>query len=179
MKRKKYMVMAAALIAALIFTGCGAGSEDAGSSESGESGSGRTFGAFEAELFGGGAAGDSIFEEAEVTMVNIWATYCGYCIEEMPYFKDFAEEYKDRGFQVVGIVTDAASAEDEAVEQIIRETGADYPHIVFSRNMLDTYLKDVQAVPATVFVDKDGKIIEEYLGAKSREDWKEIIEALL
>ena len=97
----------------------------------------------------------------------------------MPYFKEFSEAYNDRGFQVVGIVTDAASAEDEAVGRIIEETGADYPQIVFNRSMFDTYLKDVQAVPATVFVDKNGKIIEEYLGAKSREDWEKIIEELL
>ena len=179
MKRKKRMVLFAALMAVFIFTGCGTGSEEGGSSENGGNGSGREFGAFEAELFGGGVTGDKIFEEAEVTMVNVWATYCGYCIDEMPYFKEFSEAYNDRGFQVVGIVTDAAPAEDEAVGRIIEETGADYPQIVFNRSMFDTYLKDVQAVPATVFVDKNGKIIEEYLGAKSREDWEKIIEELL
>lgn len=179
MKRKKRMVLFAALMAVLIFTGCGTGSEEGGSSETGGNGSGREFGAFEAELFGGGVTGDKIFEEAEVTMVNVWATYCGYCIDEMPYFKDFAEKYKDKGFQVVGIVTDAASAKDEAVGRIIEETGADYPQIVFNQTMFNTYLKDVQAVPATVFVDKNGKIIEEYLGAKCREDWEKIIEGLL
>ena len=179
MKGKKRIVMFAVLMAVCIFTGCGTGGEDEGTSESDRSGSVSDFGAFEAELFGGGVTSDKIFEEAEMTMVNIWATYCGYCIDEMPYFKDFAEKYKDRGLQVVGIVTDAASAEDEAVKQILEETGADYPQVVFNKSMWNTYLKDVQAVPATVFVDKKGKIIEEYLGAKSREDWEKIIEELL
>lgn len=179
MKRKKRMILFVVLMAVLLITGCGTGGENGDASESGRNESGRTFGSFEAELFGGGATGDKIFKEAQVTMVNVWATYCGYCIDEMPYFKDFAEKYKDRGFQVVGIVTDAASAEDEAVGRIIEETGADYPQIVFNQSMFDTYLKDVQAVPATVFVDQNGNIIEEYLGAKSREDWENIIEGLL
>lgn len=175
MRKRKWTVLLAALLAA-VFMMSGCGSRTGGSSEAG---AGNLFGQFEAELYGGGVTGDEIFAEADLTMVNIWATYCGYCIEEMPYFEKLAEEYGDDGFQMVGVITDITSPEDETAGQIIRETGASYDQIVFNETMWDTYLRDVQAVPTTVLVNREGEIVKEYTGAKDYEQWKEIIEELL
>ena len=70
-------------------------------------------------------------------MVNIWATFCGPCISEMPELGELASEYADKGMRVVGLVTDVMDSEgalDEAQLQLARdivsETGADYLHIV-------------------------------------------------
>ncbi|HWR23881.1 MAG TPA: TlpA disulfide reductase family protein, partial [Feifaniaceae bacterium] len=128
-----------------------------------------------------------IFANADLTMVNIWGTFCGPCIEEMPYLGELAEEYRDKGFQIVGIVADAASrlgGYDKSVVstawEIIEQTGADYIHLLPSEDLMNIKLNQVQYIPETVFVDKNGGIVgEPIVGGKSKEEWKEIIDAYL
>lgn len=117
-----------------------------------------------------------IFAEADITMLNIWGTFCGPCIQEMPELAELAEEYKGR-MQVIGLIADVAEANDPAALEIIEYTGADYTHILSSADMQNGYVGKVQAVPTTVFLDKKGCLIgEEYLGARDKAGWKEIIE---
>ena len=48
-------------------------------------------------------------------MVNFWATYCGACIQHMPYLSELDKEYRDQGFQILGVITDVSKPEDDAV----------------------------------------------------------------
>lgn len=65
-------------------------------------------------------------------------------------------------------------------DEIIAKTGANYTHVVPSKDMMNGLLRNIQAVPATIFVDKEGKIIGQvYLGARSQKDWQKIIDDLL
>ncbi len=61
---------------------------------------------FSATDLDGNAVDESIFSSSKLTMVNIWATFCGPCIGEMPDLGLLNEEYASEGFQVVGIVAD-------------------------------------------------------------------------
>ena len=113
-------------------------------------------------------------------MVNVWATYCSPCIEEMPDLGKIAKEYKDKGFQIVGIVSDTYDPQDPTAKDIVEQTGADYTHIVLNTDLMNGPLQDVQVVPTTFFVDKDGnKVGQTITGSKSEEKWKKIIDDLL
>lgn len=128
-----------------------------------------------------------LFANADLTMVNIWGTFCGPCIEEMPYLGELSAEYKDKGFQIVGIVVDAASRLGgydknvvSAAWDIIEQTGADYIHLLPSEDLINIKLNQVQYIPETVFVDKNGGIVgEPIVGGKSKEDWKQTIDTYL
>lgn len=128
-----------------------------------------------------------IFSNNKITMVNIWGTFCPPCIREMPGLAKLNEENKVRGVEVVGIVIDLIDPYGRILPQqqkdayaIIEATGANYTHIVPDRDMLTGLLRNIQAVPATFFVDKNGKIIGKmYLGARSQNDWQKIIDGLL
>ena len=50
------------------------------------------FGAFESETLDGEKVTEEIFQQADLTMVNIWATFCGPCIQEMPDLAQLSEE---------------------------------------------------------------------------------------
>ena len=54
----------------------------------------------------GNAVDESVLKGKKLTMVNVWTTFCGYCIMEMPGISELDEEYADKGFQVIGIVKD-------------------------------------------------------------------------
>ena len=135
----------------------------------------------------GAAVTSEIFAKNKVTMLNIWGTFCGPCIREMPDLAKLNEANKSNGVEVVGIVIDILDRKgnvDSRVkstgEAIIAQTGADYTHIIPSKEMFSGVLRGVQAVPTTIFVDSNGKQIGEvYLGSRSQKDWQKIIDEIL
>lgn len=144
-----------------------------------ESQSSPLLGDFETVNLEGEAVTQDIFGESKLTMLNVWGTFCGPCIREMPDLGELAEEYKDR-MQMVGFISDVTDPDDAAAIEIVEETGADYTHIVNSAEMMKGYMGDVQAVPTTIFLDGMGSQVgETYVGAKTKEQWKTIIDQML
>lgn len=135
----------------------------------------------------GQAVSEKIFSSNKITMLNVWGTFCPPCIREMPDLAALYKNNKDRGVAVIGIPIDISTIDGKVnpllkkdAEKIIASTGADYLHVVPSAEMFSGFLRNVQAVPATFFVDSDGNIIGKmYLGAKSEADWQKIIDKLL
>ncbi len=183
---KKILILAAA--ACLLLSACGQASPAAEPSP-GQSEAAETAGIlsdFSTTDLDGSAADESIFAEHKLTMVNIWATFCGPCISEMPELGELASEYADKGMRVVGLVTDVMDSEgalDEAQLQLARdivsETGADYLHIVPGEGLYGL-LSQVSGVPTTLFVDSQGKQVgTAYVGANDLDGWKTIADELL
>lgn len=146
-----------------------------------------SFSNFEAVNLDGEVVNQDIFADYDLTMINIWGTFCGPCIREMPDLGEIHAEYKDKNFQVVGIVTDVQNNDGSLSEEqlttareIVEKTGANYMHLLPSYDLTMAKLKDVAAIPETIFVDKDGNLVgEAYMGAKNKEDWLKIIDGLL
>ena len=142
---------------------------------------------FSSKDMAGNAVTSDIFAKNKLTMVNIWGTFCPPCIREMPVLAKLNSANKSKGVEVVGIPIDIVDEEGNVVpytkadgDAIIKQTGADYTHVVPTKDMLDGVLRNIQAVPATIFVDKNGKIVGQmYLGARSQKDWQKIIDDLL
>lgn len=150
------------------------------SASSGKSAANGLFGTFNTITHYGSEVTQDIFTEADLTMVNIWGTFCSPCIREMPDLGELADEYADKGVQIVGIVSDVTAAWNTDVELIIQETGADYTHLMVSQSLWNSYLSNVQVVPTTVFVDSEGKQVGEvYTGSRDKEAWAAIIEEML
>lgn len=142
---------------------------------------------FSSKDMNGVPVSSEMFAKNKVTMLNIWGTFCPPCIREMPDLAKLNEANKSKGVEVVGIPIDIVDRMGNILpkpkadgEEIIKKTGANYTHIIPSKDMMNGLLRNIQAVPATIFVDKDGKIIDQvYLGAKSEKDWQKIIDDLL
>ncbi|MCI9509024.1 MAG: TlpA family protein disulfide reductase [Angelakisella sp.] len=163
-------------------------SQSASQGESG--GEGETVGIlsqFTASDLDGNEVTQSLFEGHPVTMVNVWATFCGPCLGEMPELGELHQEYADQDFQIVGIVTDTlaqdgsiSSTQVELAKQIVQETGAEYTHLLPSEDLIASLLWQIDSVPTTIFVDETGALLGKgYLGARSKDAWKEIIEEKL
>ena len=121
-------------------------------------------------------------------MVNIWATYCSPCINEMPDLQKISEAYEDKGVRVIGIVLDTydySAKENSAymigrAEEIINMTGVKYTNILPTAALNKVKLDNVFSVPTTCFLDENGEIIGvEYVGSRSFEQWSEIIDSLI
>ena len=119
--------------------------------------------------------------DANLTVFNVWATYCGPCIREMPELGRLAEEYESKGVQFVGIVLDVYDADDtDYAEEIIATTGAGtYLHILASDSLNDTLLREVQYVPTTFFMDARGNILYSVVGAMDYDTWVDYIDSVM
>lgn len=163
----------------LLICGC---SGETSSEEKGEN----VFGSFATMDMVGNPIDEQVFGGHKLTMVNIWATFCNPCIEEMPDLAGLQAEYGD-DFQIIGIVVDAADKNgnilsDKKTEaaSIIETTDANYLHLLPSLSLNKAYLNEVQSVPVTIFVDEDGNQIgATHYGAKNKVQWKKIIDTLL
>ena len=135
---------------------------------------------FEGTDMEGNAVSSDIFLRSKLTMVNVWATYCGPCLREMPELGELAVEYDEKQFQMIGIVSDVLEGEDQSfAESLIQQTGADYTHLLLNESIYYALLTDVTAVPTTFFVDKNGAVIDTVVGAMEKSAWEEKINELL
>ena len=153
--------------------------ESAQSSDAGEAAQPVTFTARDLD---GNAVTEAVFANADLTMLNVWATFCGPCLQEMPDLGELSEEYADKGVQIVGVVSDVGDSEADmqTVRDIIDSTGADYVHLLPSAEMQSGLLADMMYVPTTLFFDRNGNQINgEIVGSKSKADWEAVIDRML
>ena len=123
------------------------------------------------------------FFDYDLTMVNVFATWCSPCVQEIPDLAEIQKEMKDKGVNIVGVVTDTVDQtgeNQEALEKakLIRERSkAEYPFLIPDKSNFNGRLSGIQAFPETFFVDKKGQIVgETYSGSHNKKAWLEIIE---
>ncbi len=134
--------------------------------------------------FDGNALTAETLAENELNLINIWATWCGYCIQEMPGLEALSQSTEGVGFYGLLVQSDPytgavmaglTEAERATAAELIAETGVSYPQMLVSEGMMP-YLTELYSFPTTYFVDAEGKPVgEPVLGAKSEEAWAEII----
>lgn len=130
---------------------------------------------------------EAIFSPYKLTMINVWATFCPPCLQEMPALGELSKEYASKGVQIVGIVTDVYHPDQKLFMEnlglaleIVNHTKAFYPHLLPSQDLYELRIKYVQVVPETFFVDSKGKIVgQTYYGAKTKSAWKSVIDSTL
>jgi thiol-disulfide isomerase/thioredoxin len=135
---------------------------------------------FSSQTLSGEPITDDIFSGKRLTMVNIWATWCGPCISEMPDLGRLARMMPE-GTQLVGIVQDVLYNKDATgnAKEIVEYANADFPQILAVNSMI-TYLQNVYAIPTTIFVDSAGKIVgEPLIGSMYAESYLSAIENIL
>jgi peroxiredoxin len=108
----------------------------------------------------------------KVVLINFWATWCPPCREEMPLFQRVYEKYKDRGFEILAISTDDYV---EPVKKFVKEYKLSFPILYDDKNVVGLY--EVQGLPTSFLIDRDGKIVKVRLG-KYKEIEKDLKEVL-
>ena len=123
------------------------------------------------------------FSDYDLTMVNVFATWCSPCVQEIPDIAEIQKEMKGKGVNIVGVVTDTVDQtgeNQEALEKakLIQERSkAEYPFLIPDKSNFNGRLSGIQAFPETFFVDKKGQIVgETYSGSHNKKAWLEIIE---
>lgn len=145
------------------------------------------FEVFSTEDVNGNPVTNEIFADYDMTVINIWGTFCGPCINEMPALGALAKEYAEKNVLFMGLVGDVINNDGsisegivEDARNIIADTGADYLHVLPKNELLYNVMTQITAYPTTVFVDSEGKQVGyAVMGAQSEENWVTLIDEAL
>ena len=138
---------------------------------------------FEGTTLEGEVLTSACFADSKLTMLNVWATFCGPCINEMPDLGELAGEYDTSDFQLIGIISDVIEGEEgdtfAEAQEIIAETGANYQHLLLNEELYVNLVGASDSVPTTYFFNEKGELLGYLVGAQTKEVWKQIIDELL
>lgn len=173
-RMKKYTALCTTLLSMAVLAGCAGTPAGSGNTENASSSDGgntakaaqaeqesAAFPAFTATDLDGNTVTESIFAEKDLTVLNIWGTFCGPCIGEMPELGEWAKEMPDN-VQIVGLIIDINGEEDtehrDLAVDITQQAGAGFTNLIANEDFAPI-LKDVIGVPTTLFIDGEGNIV--------------------
>lgn len=136
-------------------------------------------GAFTSKDMDGNEVNESIFKNADYTMINLWGTFCGPCINEMPELEEIHQSLPDN-IQMIGIVSDVYPDYDYSLQDakdIISETGVTYTNIMCTYDLSDEFA-NLMYVPTTIFVDSEGNVVCEVIEGADIQAYKDQIAKL-
>jgi peroxiredoxin len=122
--------------------------------------------------------------KGKVVLLDFWATWCGGCKTEIPWYMEFDAKYRDRGLAVIGVSMD----EDgwKTVRPFLAldrdpETGGHtamkYPVVIGSDKLAKQY--NLTSMPMTLLIDRHGRIAVSHTGMVNKDDWESKIRSLL
>ena len=114
--------------------------------------------------------------KGKVVLLNFWATWCGPCKVEIPWFMEFNKTYKDRGFTVVGISMDDDGW--KSVKPYLAAKKIDYP-VAIGNDELGKLYGGVDSLPTTFIIDRSGNIAYTHTGLESKDTYEKEIAGLL
>ena len=113
--------------------------------------------------------------KGKVVLLNFWATWCGGCQVEIPWFIEFEKEYQGNGFAVIGVSMDNDGW--KSVKPYIREKKINYSIGIGNRGLGSLYGLD--SMPMTLLIDRSGRIASTHIGLVAKTDYRSEIETLL
>lgn len=119
-----------------------------------------------------------IFAKNKVTVVNMWASWCGPCVGELPELDKMNKELEKKGCGVVGFLMDGEDPDGlEDALDILDDVGASYQNIICSESVGDEV--GLEAYPTTFFVDSNGKILGNPIVGADPDQYRKTVDKLL
>ncbi len=115
----------------------------------------------------------------KVLIVDLWATWCGPCRQEIPHLVELAKEYKGKGVEVIGLTNENPETDAEMVKEFSKVFNINYTIGWADQEMQSGLMQGRQAIPQTLIIGRDGKVLKHYVGFNPRliPQMKAVIEA--
>ena len=114
--------------------------------------------------------------KGKVVLINFWATWCGPCEAEIPWFIEFEKKYKDRDFAVLGISMDDDGW--KSVRPYVASHKMTYRVVVANETVAQKF-GEIDALPTTFIVDRQGRIAAHHVGLVDKRDYENEVLKLL
>ena len=99
--------------------------------------------------------------KGKIVILDFWATWCPPCIQEIPHFIELQEQYKDKGFAMLGISLDQAGI--DVVKSFAQKYKINYPILMHDGRVHIAY-GGISYIPTTFVIDPTGNIRKKYTG---------------
>ncbi|HXZ28092.1 MAG TPA: TlpA disulfide reductase family protein [Terriglobales bacterium] len=111
----------------------------------------------------------------KAVVLNFWATWCDPCKIEMPWLVDLQKQYGSQGLQVVGVAMDDSGK--DAIQAFAKQMGVNYVILQGKNAVGDAY--GATGYPTTVYIDRNGKVLNKILGLVSKSEIEDNIKQAL
>ncbi len=109
-------------------------------------------------------------------LLNFWATWCPPCKVEMPWFADLQKQYGQDGLIILGVAMD--DSKPDSIAQFASEMRVNYPILLGTDKVSDDY-GDIDSLPTTFYIGRDGTIVDKMTGLFDRKDIEEAVKKTL
>lgn len=118
--------------------------------------------------------------KGKVILLNFWATWCPPCRKELPDLSTLSGEFKDKEFKMIGVSVDD---NQEVLNNFLKTNNLSYTVVYEPNELVSKYMESAgqnqNVVPQTYIIDKNGKVVEAIMGARSKSDFISIINKYL
>ena len=112
----------------------------------------------------------------KVVLLDFWATWCGPCKLEIPWFEEFQRQHQGKGFAVIGVSMDDEGW--EVVKPFLTRLKVNYRVLIGNDQTAQLY-GGVDALPTTFLIDREGRIAAVHVGLVDRKEFENGIQQLL
>ncbi len=100
----------------------------------------------------------------KVLVVDLWATWCRPCRQEIPHLIELANEYKSKGVEVIGLTTEDPEADAQLVRDFSQQFKINYPIGWAEMPLADQLMNGRDGIPQTIIIGRDGKVKQHFVG---------------
>lgn len=102
--------------------------------------------------------------EGKVVIVDLWATWCGPCRQEIPFLMEMAKEYKSKGVEVIGLTTENPATDTPVVKEFAKQFKINYPVGWANAPIAMGLMNGRNGIPQTLIIGRDGKVRNHFVG---------------
>jgi peroxiredoxin len=114
--------------------------------------------------------------KGKVVLLDFWATWCGGCKVEIPWYVEFQNKYRNDGLTAIGVSMDGDGW--KSVKPFLEEHKLNYPVVIANQDLTTRY-GGLPSLPMTLLIDRDGRIAESHAGMVDKDAFENKIKTLL
>jgi peroxiredoxin len=114
--------------------------------------------------------------KGKVVLLDFWATWCGGCKVEIPWYMEFETKYAKKGLATIGVSMDDDGW--KSVKPFLQKHKINYPIVIGTQDIANEY-GGLPSLPMTLLIDRSGKVAESHPGMVNKEEFENKIKQLL